>query len=235
MADLTRLNKYLAERGIASRREADELIKEGLISVNGKVVTEMGIKVDPDKDTVTVNRQRVAERKNLVYVMLNKPAGIVTSAQPTKLEPHVVTQLVNLPERLFPVGRLDKDTTGLLILTNDGTLTFTLTHPSSETEKEYEVEVEEFLTDGQIRKLEDGVKLWGQKTLPTRVRRLGPKTFRIILQEGKNRQIRRICQKVGNPVRRLRRVRIKNLTLGNLPIGKWRHLTPQEVTDLKAE
>ncbi|MBN2096012.1 rRNA pseudouridine synthase, partial [Candidatus Peregrinibacteria bacterium] len=224
---------YLAEQGVASRREADRLIADGLISVNGKVVREMGVKVDPEKDKVTVNKKVVERQKKLIYIALNKPAGYVTSVKPTRIEKKIVMELVRLEERVFPVGRLDKDTTGLLILTNDGTLTYKLTHPSSECEKEYEVKVDGMIRPGQMDRLRAGVKLWGEKTKETQVKKIRPNRMRIVLREGKNRQIRRICQKVGLPVLQLKRIRIKGLSLGDLQEGKWRHLTPQEVQSLK--
>jgi 23S rRNA pseudouridine2605 synthase len=230
---LTRLNKYLAELGVASRREADRMIADGLISVNGEVVTEMGIKVDPQIDKVSVSDKVIKRQEKLIYIMLHKPVGYVSSAQHTRMEPKIVLDLVNIKERVYPVGRLDKDSTGLIILTNDGTLTFKLTHPSSECEKEYEVTVAGIITNGAIEKLEKGVSLWGEKTKSTTVRKNGLRKMRIVLTEGKNRQIRRICQKVGLPVIALKRIRIKNLNLGDLPLGKWRFLTKQEVEMLK--
>lgn len=230
---MLRLNKYLSNQGIASRREADRLIADGLISVNGKVVTEMGVKIDPEKDKVTINNEVVKRQEELIYIALNKPAGYVTSVKRTKVEKRIVMDLIDLKERVYPVGRLDKDTTGLLILTNDGTLTFKLTHPSSECPKEYEVTVKGFINNEQILKLEKGVRLWGEKTKKTHVNKIGPSKMRIILTEGKNRQIRRICQKVGLPVKQLKRIRIKKLRLGTLPLGKWRYLSKEEVEELK--
>lgn len=231
---LIRLNKYLAELGVASRREADRLIADGQVSVNGKLVTEMGVKIDPKTDKVQVSDKALsAKKENSVYIMLNKPEGYVTSVKRTRIEKKIVTDLVDIKERVFPVGRLDKDTTGLLILTNDGTLTFKLTHPSSESEKEYEAVVNGIITKGAIEKLEKGVKLKGERTKPAKVRKIGNRTLRIILTEGKNRQVRRICQKVGLEVFKLKRIRIKGLTLGKLPLGKWRHLTDGEVKNLK--
>ena len=228
-----RLNKYLAQQGVASRREADRLIADGLISVNGKVVKEMGVKVDPEKDKVTVNKKVVERQKDLTYIVLNKPTGYVTSVKRTSIEKNIVLDLIDIKERIYPVGRLDKDTTGLLILTNDGTLTFKLTHPSSGCEKEYEVTVDREIRKGQMDKLQAGVRLWGEKTKQTRVKKIGPDRMRIILTEGKNRQIRRICQKVGLQVISLKRIRIKGLELGNLPEGKWRDLTEKEIKSLK--
>ncbi len=230
---LVRLNKYLAEQGVASRREADRLIADGLISVNGKIIKEMGVKVDPDKDNVSVSDKIVKRQEQLIHIALNKPAGYVTSVKRTSIERHIVLDLIDIKERVYPVGRLDKDTTGLLILTNDGTLTFKLTHPSSECEKEYEVTVDCEIRKGQIDKLKAGVRLWGEKTKSTVVKQIGKNKMHITLTEGKNRQIRRICQKVGLPVIKLKRIRIKGLELGSLPEGKWRNLTKKEIESLK--
>jgi len=231
---MIRLNKYLAQKGIASRREADRLIAAGKVKVNGRVVTEMGIKVDEENDQVEVDEQAIHERdEQLVYIALNKPIGYVCAVKPTRQDPHTVLDLVKVNERIFPVGRLDKDSTGLLILTNDGRLTFELTHPSAQSEKEYEVSFFEQIPMGSIRKLRQGVKVLGQKTLPTQVKKIAPAKIRIILREGKNRQIRRMCQKVGFPVKTLKRIRIKRLRLGDLRLGKWRYLNPNEVEGLK--
>jgi len=231
---LRRLNKYLAEQGIASRREADRLIASGLVKVNGKVVTEMGIKVDPEKDKVEMDEVRLAEDRQLVYIALNKPKGYVSSVKRTNQDPHIVLDLVDIQERIYPVGRLDKETTGLLLLTNDGTFVNQIIHPSSESEKEYEVTFYKPVPKGSLDKLRAGVKLSGEATLPTQVKKVGPAKIRIVLKEGKNRQIRRICQKVGFPVKTLKRIRIKALKLGDLPLGRWRHLTESEVKSLKS-
>ncbi len=228
-----RLNKYIANQGIASRREADKLIEKGLVKVNGKVVEEMGYKIDPQKDTVLVNEEKMKEDRPLVYIAINKPKGYVCSMKATRQDPKIVTDLIDLAERVYPVGRLDKETTGLLLLTNDGTLVNKIIHPSSQSEKEYEVTFDVQIPEGALNKLRQGVKLAGEKTLPTRVKKIGPAKIRITLMEGKNRQVRRICQKVGFPVKNLKRIRIKELYLGDLPLGRWRHLNKQEVTSLK--
>ncbi len=228
-----RLNKYLSQQGIASRREADRLIQGGLVKVNGKTIQEMGVKIDPEKDKVEVDHFQMKSKKNYVTIALNKPKGYVCSMKKTKLDPNIVTDLVDLPERIYPVGRLDKETTGLLLLTNDGTLVNQIIHPSSESEKEYEVTFNTPIPMGAIKKLESGVKLNGEKTLPTRVKKTGPAKIRIILKEGKNRQVRRICQKVGFPVKSLKRIRIKSLKLGSLKQGEWRQLSEEEIGELK--
>ena len=231
---LVRLNKYLAEQGVASRREADKLIAAGLVKVNGKVMTEMGQKIDPEADRIEVDEAGVRKSKKLVYIALNKPKGYVCSAKSTKSDPAIVTDLVDVGERIYPVGRLDKETTGLLLLTNDGTLVNQIIHPSSQSEKEYEVTFYKQIPEGALDKLRAGVKLAGEATLPTKAKKVAPAKIRIILKEGKNRQVRRICQKVGFPVRTLKRIRIKKLKLDDLPLGKWRHLTSAEVKSLKS-
>ena len=229
-----RLQKYLAQKGIASRRESEKLIADGLVKVNGKVVTEMGVKIDATKDKVEVNREALAERKEkLVYVILNKPTGFVTTCHRTQFENKIVTDLVKIPERIYPVGRLDKDTSGLLLLTNDGDLTYQLTHPKFEKAKEYEVKVQGEITEGALSKLREGVNLWGEKTNPTVIKRLSKDRFLITLTEGKNRQIRRICRKVGSPVLELKRVKIKGLAFEDVTVGEWRFLTEREVDVLK--
>lgn len=231
---LVRLNKYLAEQGIASRRESDKLIAAGLVTVNGKVVTEMGVKVDTDVDKVEVDAAKVKESRNLVYVALNKPKGYVCSMKATREDPDIVTDLVDVGERIYPVGRLDKETTGLLILTNDGRLVNKIIHPSAESEKEYEVTFHVQIPEGALDKLRAGVKLAGEATLPTKIKKVGPAKIHIILREGKNRQIRRICQKVGFPAKNLKRIRIKSLYLDDLPLGMWRRLTDSEVKSLQS-
>ena len=228
-----RLNKHLATLGIASRREADRLIESGEIKVNGEVVTTMGVKIDPEKDKIEVHKNVLKRREKLIYIALNKPVGYVCAAKHTRQDPDIVLDLVDINERIYPVGRLDKDSTGLIILTNDGTLTYTLTHPSAQCEKEYEVTLFKPIPKGAIDKLKKGVKLWGEKTLPTKIKIVGPRKMQIILMEGKNRQIRRICQKVGYPVKALKRIRIKKLKIGQLPLGGWRYLTSDEVGILK--
>ena len=229
-----RLQKYLASQGIASRRESEKLIAAGYVKVNGKTITEMGVKIDPEKDKVEVNQQALDERKQkLVYVILNKPTGYVTTCNRTEHEKKIVTDLVNIPERVYPVGRLDKDTSGLLLMTNDGDLTYKLTHPKFEKPKEYEVKVQGKITDGALNKLREGVRLWGEKTNPTLVKRISGNRFLITLTEGKNRQIRRICRKVGFPVLELKRVKIKGLDFKDVKVGEWRFLKKREVDVLK--
>ena len=228
---LVRLQKYLAHHGIASRRKCEEYIEKGFIKVNGATITKLGTKIDPSKDQVSVDDGLKLSEPPKLYLMLHKPVGYVTTVT-GKEKPSVMELFKNVKERIFPVGRLDKDSSGLLIFTNDGQLTFKLTHPSQEKEKEYEVSVAGKLTPGIIRKLEDGIKLFGEKTLPTKIDCISQSRFRIILREGKNRQIRRICRKVGLTVRTLKRIRIGKLWLGKLPVGHFRILDNEDLQKL---
>ncbi|MBN1258205.1 rRNA pseudouridine synthase [Candidatus Peregrinibacteria bacterium] len=231
---LLRLNKYLAEHGIASRREADVLIKAGKVKVNGRFVTQLGVKVDPEKDLIKFDGKPVSPKEKPVYIVLNKPSGFVCSSKKTELDPKIALDLIDVKERIYSIGRLDKETTGLILFTNDGELANRLTHPSFEGEKEYEVIFYEPIKDSVIRRLEKGVPLKGEPTLPMKIKRLAAGRVRITLREGRNRQIRRLCQKVGCPVKALKRVRIKKLTLGPLRAGEWRYLTLEEIRMLKS-
>ncbi|PIE67052.1 MAG: pseudouridine synthase [Deltaproteobacteria bacterium] len=227
---LIRLQKFLSEAGVCSRRKGESQILAGNVSVNGRVVDLLGTKIDPDIDRVHLNGRRVMRRECSVYVMLNKPEGIVTSCR-HRGEP-VVTDLVGLPQRLFPVGRLDRQSTGMLLLTNDGRIHHRLSHPSFDHEKEYDVTVQWPIADDALAAMSAGMSLSGQMTRPARVRRVSGRRFRIVLKEGKNRQIRRMVKKTGNRVVRLHRIRVAGLTLGNLAKGSWRHLTPGETRRL---
>ncbi len=220
-----RLNKWIAHQGIASRRAADRLIAEGRVRVNGGVIDQMGYQVDPERDTVEVDTDGMATR---VYVVLNKPEGVTTQPVPTADDPRIVIDMVPI-DGLFPIGRLDKATTGLILLTNDGTLATALNHPEAQVDKEYDVTLHHPIEDGALRHLERGVPLFGSKTRPARTRRLADNRFLLTLTEGRNRQVRRMCRKVGSHVAALSRVRIGHIHLQDLPQGEWRHLTPEEV------
>ncbi len=223
---LMRLQKFLSAAGVCSRRHGEVYIQQGRVRVNGQVVTLLGTQVDPEKDRIIVDGKPVTIRTQHIYIAMNKPKGYVTScSHPGEL---VVMDLIDLPRRLYPVGRLDKDSTGLLLLTNDGRLHHRLSHPSFDHEKEYEVTVERPILDNTLDHLATGMPLMGTKTRPARVQRLSGRRFRIVLQEGRNRQIRRMVRKVGHQVVRLRRIRVANIRLGNLPAGAWRYLTTRE-------
>ena len=201
------------------------------MAVNGEVVTQLGVKIDPSADRVAVDGAVVAAPDEpLVYIMVNKPRGVVTSCDQEGVP--VVVDLVACEARVFPVGRLDKDSTGLVLLTNDGRLHHGLLHPSFDHEKEYEVTVSRPIPDGALERMAQGMPMMGTRTRPARVRRIAGRRFRITLMEGKNRQIRRMVRKVGHHVVTLKRVRMASLRLGNLKEGQWRHLTPREVEGL---
>ena len=225
-----RLQKFLSAAGVCSRRKGEEFIKAGRISVNGEVIVELGTKIDPDQDRVEVDGKAIKPSNTLVYIALNKPKDYVTSCSHPGEK--VVVDLVDISERIYPVGRLDKDSTGLLLLTNDGRIHHRLSHPSFDHEKEYDVTVARPIPDGALKKMSDGLPLMGTKTRPARITRISPRRFRMVLQEGKNRQIRRMVRKVGNEVTRLQRKRFANVKLGNLPPGKWRYLKESEKKSL---
>ncbi len=227
-----RLQKFLSAAGVCSRRKGEEFIKAGRISVNGEVIVELGTKIDPDQDRVEVDGKAIKPSNTLVYIALNKPKDYVTSCSHPGEK--VVVDLVDISERIYPVGRLDKDSTGLLLLTNDGRIHHRLSHPSFDHEKEYDVTVARPIPDGALKKMSDGLPLMGTKTRPARITRISPRRFRMVLQEGKNRQIRRMVRKVGNEVTRLQRKRFANVKLGNLPPGKWRYLSSSEKKALLA-
>ena len=223
---LVRLQKFLSQAGVCSRRRGEVYILDGRVRINGKTVVTLGTKIDPLNDRVEVDGRPVAVKAGNIYVALNKPKGYVTSCNhPGK---PLVVDLVDLPQRIYPIGRLDKDSTGLLLLTNDGRLHHQLSHPSFDHEKEYEVTVERPITDGVLNQMADGIPLKGVKTRPARVTRMSGRRFRMVLKEGRNRQIRRMVAKMGYAVTRLKRVRMASIRLGDLPPGAWRFLTPTE-------
>ncbi|MDH4011671.1 MAG: rRNA pseudouridine synthase [Desulfobacterales bacterium] len=225
-----RLQKFLSRAGICSRRKGEEYIKAGWVKVNGKIVTELGVKVDPERDAVEVDSDAIRSDSAPTYIALNKPKGYVSSCD--QQNEKIVLDLLDISERVYPVGRLDKESTGLILLTNDGHLHHRLSHPSFNHEKEYEVTVAKPLPEGALRKLAKGLPMMGTRTRPARVKRISARRFGIVLQEGKNRQIRRMIRKVGNQVTHLKRIRIANIKLGNLPSGSWRYLTKIEKENL---
>ena len=224
-----RLNRYLASAGLGSRRAVDELIRAGRVTVNGEV-RELGAAVG-DGDLVAVDGSPVAPQE-LAYLILHKPSGVVTTASDPQRR-RTVLDLVESPQRVYPVGRLDRDTTGLLLLTNDGELANRLAHPRHGVDKTYVAEVEGDPPPEAIRRLAEGVELDDGPTAPARARRLGAGRLELVIHEGRNRQVRRMCEAVGHPVRRLHRTAYGPLELGTLAPGLWRPLTGEEVAALR--
>lgn len=233
-----RLQKFLANCGICSRRKAEEFILQGKVKVNGKIISELGFKIDPEKDTIFFENQQI---KNVAYdkktyIMLNKPEGCVTTAK-DQFDRKTVLDYVNVKERIVPVGRLDYDTSGLLILTNDGDLTYKLTHPKHNIKKKYIAKVYGVPTKEKLDKFKKGLIIDNYKTLPASIKiiKIEDKNsiLEIIISEGKNRQIRKMCQAIGYPVLTLQRIAIENLSLGNLKKGEFRKLTNDEINYLK--
>jgi 23S rRNA pseudouridine2604 synthase len=223
-----RINKYLADAGRCSRREADRWIQEGRVLIDGHRAT-LGDRVTPGMK-VTIEGEPVRAKIKRRYIMLNKPVGIVCTAD--RNEPDNVVDFVDHDDRIYPVGRLDKDSEGLLLLTNDGDIVNRILRASEHHEKEYEVTVDKPVTLDFIRRMEAGVRILGTTTLPCKLRKTGERSFNIILTQGLNRQIRRMCEALDYRVRSLRRIRIMHLRLGNLKLGQWRNLTPTEMQEL---
>ena len=224
----TRLNNYLADSGYCSRREADRLISEGRVRLDGRVGA-LGDRVQPGM-AVTVDGKPLTGEGEKVYLLLNKPRGIVCTADPR--EPMNVVDYLGYPLRVFPVGRLDKDSEGLLLLTSDGEIVNRMLRAAGGHEKEYEVQVDRPVTPDFVRRMSEGVPILDTVTLPCRVRRTGERSFNIVLVQGLNRQIRRMCEALGFNVTHLRRVRIMNLRLGRLQPGQWRAVTEDELNGL---
>ncbi len=229
--DGERLQKVLARAGFGSRRVCEDLIAEERVTVNGERI-RLGARVDVEVDTVEVDGVPIGVRPGVVHYLLNKPAGVVTTADDPQGRPTVL-QLVPDDPQVHPVGRLDKDTEGLLILTNDGTLTHRLTHPSFGVHKEYLAEVEGTPGRGALRQLREGIELDDGLTAPARATSPGPGLIRLVIHEGRNRQVRRMCDAVGHPVLRLARTRIGTLSDTTLAPGQWRPLTLDEVRALE--
>ena len=234
---MVRLQKFLADCGIASRRASEELIKKGRVSVNGAVVREMGVKIDEENDVVEFDGQRVKSKNKLVYIMLNEPEGFVTSVSDDKGRETVMSLVSEIPVRIYPVGRLDYDTEGLLLMTNDGDLTYKITHPKNNIEKTYEAEITGNITMETITSLRSGVVIDGARTSPAKVEIIGATRYgtkvRITIHEGRNRQVRKMFEAVGCIVKRLKRTEEAGLKLGHIPLGKWRRLSESEVNMLK--
>ena len=237
MEESMRLQKYLAECAVASRRKSEELIKNGKIQVNGKIVTELGTKINPDTDIVEYNGKVIKPETQKVYILLNKPIGYVTTTK-DQFKRDTVTDLVKIGKRLVTVGRLDMYTSGALILTNDGDFVYKVTHPKYEIEKTYVATVKGIIKDEDVEKLRQGVKIENYISKPAKVKILktdAEKNFsriEITIHEGKNREVRKMCEAIGYKVMALHRSKIAGIGVKDIPLGKWRYLTKSEVAKI---
>ncbi|HEV2352151.1 MAG TPA: pseudouridine synthase [Terriglobia bacterium] len=234
-----RLQKIISTAGIASRRKAEEFITQGRVSVNGKMVTVLGSKADPDRDHIRVNGKLIRIQENRVYLLLNKPPGYVSTLSDPENRPTVIALLNGIRERVYPVGRLDYASTGLLLLTNDGELANLMMSRASDFPRTYHVKLEGMPPPGGLEKLKQGIPLDGRRTAPAQIKLLASRTerarpwYEITLTEGRYHQVRRMFERIGQGVLKLKRVRIAFLTDEGLPLGHFRHLTGNEVARLK--
>ncbi len=230
-----RLQKFLSMAGFCSRRRGEVYISQARVKVNGEIITELGTRVDPENDRIEVDGQRLKQQKDLIYIALNKPRGYITSCEQGD-EP-IVIDLIDIPDRIYPVGRLDATSEGLILLTDDGELAHRIAHPSYEIDKVYEVEAEGSLSEEERLKLERGLMLDGRLTAPAAVRVVstarGITVAEMTIHEGRKRQVRRMFELVGHPVTRLTRTQVGPVELGELPPGRWRHLNEDELRALR--
>lgn len=228
-----RLQKVMAELGVASRRKCEELILQGKVKVNGDIVTELGTKVDKQTAAIEVDGKLITNNTNKVYILLNKPVGYITSAQDQFNRPTVLDLVSLINERIYPVGRLDYDTEGLLILTNDGELTYRITHPSHNVTKTYKAIVKGRVSTEAIEIFKTGIYIEDYKTSPAKLEIIkyaaNDTLVNITIHEGRNRQVRKMCDAIGHKVLKLRRISIGNLKLGDLKLGQWRYLNSDEI------
>jgi 23S rRNA pseudouridine2605 synthase/23S rRNA pseudouridine2604 synthase len=224
-----RLQKFLSNAGVCSRRKAEKFISHGQVKVNNKIIVEPGTKVDPDKDQILFNNNKIIldQKKEKIYIALNKPTGFISSCSHRKEK--IILDLIDIKERIYPVGRLDKDSEGLILLTNDGDLHNRLSHPSFDHEKEYDVKTYKMISDKALKQLSMGIIIEGEKTRESKVKRLSKFSFNIVLKQGRNRQIRKMLEKLGNRVKNLKRIRVANIKLGQLKKGEFRYLTKKEI------
>lgn len=232
-----RLQKYIALCGVTSRRKAEKLILEGKVKVNDKVVNELGTVIDIDKDKVKVNDKLIKPERNKVYIMLNKPIGYVTTLKDEQNRKIVTDLIEGVKERIYPVGRLDADTTGLLLLTNDGDITYKLTHPSNEVPKRYIAIVEGVPNKLELERFRKGLKIDGRYTSKAKIKIIrryeDESILDITIHEGRNRQVKKMCEAINHPVKKLNRIAIGELELGGLNLGEWRYLEDDEIEYLK--
>ena len=234
-----RINKYIALCGVASRRKAEELILAGRVTVNDEVMTELSYKVDEENDIVKVDDKLIKEENKLVYILLNKPEGYITTVKDQFDRPSVLDLVSDIKERVYPIGRLDYETSGLLLLTNDGDLTYKLTHPKHEVDKTYVARVKGKLTKEEIERFKTGLKIEDYTTAPAKLKVIkydeqrDSSLLEIKIHEGKNRQVRKMCKAINHPVLRLRRSAMGKIKIGDCEIGKYRFLTEDEIKYLK--
>lgn len=234
---MERLQKVLAHRGVASRRQCEEIILAGRVKVNGQVVTEMGFKVEPTYDCIEVDGKKIGQEEEKIYILLNKPVGFVTTVKDPQKRKTVIDLIKSVKERVYPVGRLDYDTEGLLLMTNDGELAYALTHPKHEISKTYLVKVKGLPSREALQQLRHGVKLEDGMTAPAKVNFVsdlgGNALVKISIHEGRNRQVRRMFSYIGHPVLQLQRIQIGFLTMNGLKVGEFRFLDQDEIDKLK--
>ncbi len=231
-----RLQKFMAKCGVASRRKSEEIILAGRVKVNGKTVHELGFKIEEGKDIVEVDGKRLESGENKVYIMLNKPVGYITTVSDEFGRKKVLDLLTEIKERVYPVGRLDYDTSGLLLLTNDGDLAYKTTHPKYEKDKKYIAKVSGIPSERELQEFRNGLRIEDYITSQAKVRIIdkikSDTILEIVIHEGKNRQVRKMCSKIGHPVIELKRVEIGSIKLGSLKNGEWRNLTQKEIDSL---
>ena len=235
---MIRLNKFLAHAGIASRRKSDELIKQGLVTVNGDIIRELGVTIDEQKDVVTFKGKEIQFKERSVYLLLNKPAGVVSTVK-DEFDRRTIMSFIDVPERIYPVGRLDYETTGVLLLTNDGEMTNRLLHPRYKVEKIYRAMIDKRVRPVDLHQLRNGVMLDDEKTLPCKISEIriidNHSFLEINLRQGINRQIRRMFEVFGYEVEELERISIAGITAHGLNQGEWRYLSDKEIFHLKNE
>lgn len=232
-----RLQKYLSQAGIASRRASEHLILKGRVKINGITVKELGTKINPESDIIEVDGKICDIKHNYIYLLLNKPTGIITSVKDPFGRPTVLQLLEGVKERVFPVGRLDKDTSGLLLLTNDGDLTYKLTHPKFKVFKTYIARIKGTIKEKEIKALKEGIMLEDGLTSPAKIKIIkicnNSTIIELKIYEGRNRQVRRMCAAIGHPVISLKRTEIGKLSLKGLKVGQWRYLNQEEINYIK--
>ncbi len=229
--NLIRLNKFISLCGISSRRNADEIILQGKIKINGKIVKELGTKINPNVDKVFFNSQQIVFLDKKIYIVFNKPKNCITTSSDEKNR-ETVLNYINVKERIFPIGRLDKDTTGVLLLTNDGEFANKLMHPKFEVPKKYLVKIDKPILFEDIKKIEKGIKLEDGITSPSKVNVVNKKEILITIHEGRNKQIRRMFEALEYEIKSLHRVEYASITCNSLPKGKWKYLTKRELTQI---